>query len=102
MSKIHKKDTIVFVTFTTPPIPACYEKNLYQHLFMNVCAVRGEVEEDIRVMCDNKGDTKFIAEIRYQFGEDFFEDMADEIGELISEQLDIWLAKNCIEEYQFV
>jgi hypothetical protein len=50
-------------------------------------------------MCDGIGDDLHITEIRYQFGSDFNEDMADEIEELLNEQLKVWLAKNNIEEF---
>jgi hypothetical protein len=101
MSKLYKNDTIVLVSFTTPPIPACYAKSLYQHLFDNVWETRREAEEDVRVFCDSNDGTEFISEIRYQFGSDFYEEMADEIGELISDQFDVWLVKNCIDELQY-
>ncbi len=96
--KVNKTQTIVLVSYSTPLIPACFSKNLSQHMFDNVWGPRCEVEEHISVICDKPKDPKFITEIRYQFGSDFDDDLADEIGELINEQMDIWLAKNNIDE----
>lgn len=98
MSKIYKANTIVLVSYSTPSIPACFHQSLSQHMFDNVWAQRHEVEEDIRVMCDSTKNPQFITEIRYQFGEDFDEDLADEVGVLISKQFDVWCAKNNIDE----
>jgi hypothetical protein len=99
MQKVNKTETIVLVSYSTPAIPACFKNSLYQHLFDNVWGQRNEAEEDLRVMCDGIGDDLHITEIRYQFGSDFNEDMADEIEELLNEQLKVWLAKNNIEEF---
>lgn len=101
MSKITNTETIVFVSYSISPIPACFENSLYQHMLDNVWGVSREVEEDIRVICNFIDGAKFIDEIRYQFGSNFCLELADEIGELISEQLDVWLVKNRIEDFQF-
>lgn len=101
MSKISKTETIVLVSFSTPAIPACYEKSLYEHLLDSVWGARRDTEEDIRVFCNLIDGERFITEIRYQFGSNFYEEIADEIGELISEQLEVWLVKNSIDELQF-
>ncbi len=93
MTKVNKTQTIVLVSYSTPLIPACFSKNLYQHMFDNVWGPRSEAEEDIRVICDKPNDPKYINEIRYQFGSEFSEELADEIGEMIGEQMDIWLKK---------
>ncbi len=99
MQKVNKTETIVLVSYSTPAIPACFKNSLYQHLFDNVWGYNGHrVEEDLRVICDSFQDPKYITEISYQFGSDFDEDMADEIEELLNEQLEVWLAKNNIEE----
>lgn len=98
MSKVNKTQTIVLVSYSTPLIPACFSKSLYQHMFDNVWGLRSEVEEDIRVVCDDTKSPKYITEIRYQFGNDFSEELADKIGELINEQMIIWLAKSSIDE----
>ena len=99
MQKVNKTETIVLVSYSTPAIPACFKNSLYQHLFDNVWKPRREVEEHVSVICDRFQEPKYITEIRYQFGSDFDEDMADEIEELLNEQLEVWLAKNNIEEF---
>ena len=101
MLKITNTETIVLVSYGITPLPACFENSLYQHMLDNVWGVNREVEEDIRVTCNFIDGTKFITEIRYQFGSNFCEELADEIGELISEQLDVWRVKNPIDEFQF-
>lgn len=98
MSKIFKSQVIVFVNYSTPAIPACFQQSLNRHMLDNVWAQRHEAEEDIRVICDSIKAPQYITEIRYQFGEDFNEYLADEVGELISEQFDVWCAKNNIDE----
>ena len=98
MSKVTKTQTIVLVSYSTPAIPACFANSLYQHLLDNVWGHRSEADEDVRVICDSIKDPTCIAEITYQFGSDFDEELADEIGELINEQMDFWIAKNNIEE----
>ena len=99
MSKVTKTQTIVLVSYSTPAIPACFENSLYHHLLDNVWGHRSEADEDVRVYCASHINPKLITEITYQFDSDFFhDDLADEIGELISEQLDVWMAKNNIEE----
>lgn len=98
MSKVSKTQTIVLVSYSTPAIPACFKQSLYQHMFDNVWAQRREAEEDIRVVCDSIKTPQFITEITYQFGENFDDELADEIGEMISEQMDVWYAKNNIDE----
>ena len=99
MQKVNKTETIVLVSYSTPAIPACFENSLYQHLFDNVWGYNGHcVDEDLRVICDSFQDPKYITGIRYQFGSDFDEDMADEIEGLLNEQLEVWLVKNNIEE----
>ncbi|HQR86935.1 MAG: hypothetical protein B7Y05_07505 [Polynucleobacter sp. 24-46-87] len=98
MSKVTKTQTIVLVSYSTPAIPACFAKSLQKHLQSQVWESRSHAEEDVRVICDDYKNPKFITEIRYQFGEDFYDNLADEIGELISEQMDVWMAINNIED----
>lgn len=99
MSKVTKTQTIVLVSYSTPAIPACFAKSLSQHLFDNVMSPRNEAEEFVRVICDSYKAPQFVAEITYQFGIDFNDDLADEIGDLISEQMSVWMTKNNIAEF---
>ena len=101
MSKITNTETIVFVSYSISPIPACFENSLYQHMLDNVWGHSREAEEDIRLICNFLNGTKFIDEIRYQFGSNFCLEMADEIGVLVNEQLEVWRVKNRIDEFQF-
>jgi hypothetical protein len=101
MLKITNTETIVLVSYSIPPLPACFENSLYQHMFDNVYGDSSEVEEDILVICSFIDETKFITEIRYQFGSNFCEERADYVGELISDQLEVWHVKNRIDEFQF-
>jgi hypothetical protein len=98
MSKVTKTQTIVLVTYSTPSIPACFAKSLSQHLFDNVMGPRNEAEEFVRVICDSHQAPKYVTEVTYQFGCDFYEELADEIAELLNEQIAVWMAKNNIEE----
>ncbi len=98
MSKVTKTQTIVLVTYSTPSIPACFAKSLSQHLFDNVMGPRNEAEEFVRVICDSHQVPKYVTEITYQFGSDFYEELADEIAELLDEQIAVWMAKHNIEE----
>lgn len=99
MSKVTKTQTIVLVSYSTPAIPACFVDSLYNHMLSNVWGQRNAADEDVRVYCANHINPKLITEITYQFGSDFFDDdLADEIGELISEQMQVWMAMNNIEE----
>ena len=93
MSNITSVETMVFVTYEIAPIPAAFEDSLYQHLLNAVWGDRREVEEDIRVMVHVTKGGKFIREIRYQFGENYDEFYAEEIGELIDKEIGVWAAK---------
>ena len=93
MSNITSVETMVFVTYEIAPIPAAFEDSLYQHLFDAVWGDSGAVDEDIRVMVHVTKGGKFIREIRYQFGENYDEFYADEIGELIDKEISVWAAK---------
>ena len=97
MSKIRSVDSITFVNYEISPIDGAFKNSLYQHLLENVWGQRGEAEEDIRVIC-NGPSGNVVTEIRYQFGDDFDDQLAQEIGQLIEKQIAIWIAKNNIPE----
>jgi len=93
MSNITNVETMIFVTYEISPIPAAFEDSLYQHLLDAVWGDMSAVDEDIRVMVHITKGGKFISEIRYQFGENYDEFYADEIGELIEKEINVWAAK---------
>ena len=93
MSNITNVETMIFVTYQVVPIPAAFEDSLYQHLLDAVWGDMSAVDEDIRVMVHITKGGKFISEIRYQFGENYDEFYADEIGELIEKEINVWAAK---------
>ena len=93
MANITSVETMIFVTYEIAPIPAAFEDSLYQHLLDAVWGDMSAVDEDIRVMVHITKGGKFIREIRYQFGENYDEFYADEIGELIDKEISVWAAK---------
>ena len=98
MSNITDVETMIFVTYQIEPIQAAFEDSLYQHLLDAVWGDMSAVDEDIRVMVHITKGGKFISEIRYQFGENYDEFYADEIGELIDKEIGVWAAKTSISE----
>jgi hypothetical protein len=98
MSKITNIEKMIFVTYEITPIPAVFENSLYKHLLHEVWGYRSMVDEDIRVVALNANGVSNICEIRYQFGEDYDEDLAEEIGELIDTQINVWSAKHNIAD----
>jgi hypothetical protein len=97
MSKIRSVENITFVNYEITPIDGAFKDSLYQHLLDNVWGQRGEAEEDIRVICNGPSGND-VTEIRYQFGDDFDDHLAQEIGQLIEKQIAVWIAKNSIQE----
>ena len=93
MSNISNVEKMIFVTYEIAPIPAAFEDSLNQHLLDAVWGDMSAVDEDIRVMVHITKGGKFIREIRYQFGENYDEFYADEIGELIDKEISVWAAK---------
>jgi hypothetical protein len=93
MANITSVETMIFVTYEIAPIPAAFEDSLYQHLLDAVWGDMSAVDEDICVMVHITKGGKFISEIRYQFGENYDEFYADEIGELIDKEISVWAAK---------
>jgi len=93
MANITNVETMIFVTYEISPIPAAFEDSLYQHLLDAVWGDSGMVDEDIRVMVHSFEGESWISEIRYQFGENYDEFYADEIGELIDKEISVWAAK---------
>jgi len=95
MSHVKVAKTIAFVTYEITPISIGWKDSLYQHLFNKVWKKRGGVQESIDVICD-KFSSDYVTEIRYQFGYDFDEYEADEVGEMIDEEISVWANKNNI------
>ena len=95
MSKIRTVESITFVNYEISPIDGGLKNSLYQHLLDNVW--RGEADEDVRVICNGQSGN-VVTEVRYQFGADFDIHLAEEIGQLIEEQIAVWKAKNNIPE----
>jgi hypothetical protein len=91
MSRIISTQITTLVSYEIKPLPAAFKKPLQKHLLENVCFHRHEAEEAIYVDIDY---TNSISAIRYQFGEGFDEDMAEEVGELIEKQVGQWLEQN--------
>ena len=94
MSNISNVETMILVTYQIAPIPAEFKDSLYQHLFDAVWGDRRMADEDIRVMVYSLEGESWISEIRYQFGEDYDQFLAEEIGELIDKEISVWAAKN--------
>lgn len=96
---------VVFVYYPIKAIKPCFEDSLYRYMFDNVWAYVGaEVDEAITVMNEyNLPGDRPINVVRYQFGDIYTaEEKKDEIGELINENFNKWLAMNSnIEESVF-
>jgi len=104
MSYVIKTETeqMAFATYMIKPMNKCFEDSLYQHLFDNVWGERGNiVEETVWVVCERIGDKECITAVKYQFGYDFSEELAEEVGELIEEQIGFWIDKNNYSEVAF-
>jgi hypothetical protein len=96
MLKISTIETQIFVTYTINAIPAVFKKSLDQHLVDNVWGQRMECEEYIYT---ETNDNQQIIAVRYQFGESFSDYMAEEVGDLIEQQINYWIARNNIGEF---
>ena len=96
MSNITETQVQVLVTYEIKPISAAYKQSLYQHLFENVWAKRREADEDIRVLTDNISSPTYINAVRYQFGCEYDEDLAQEIGALIDAEISKWAATTSV------
>ena len=93
MAKIIESQMQVFVTYKLNPVPETFEDSLYKHLLSEVWGDSRWVDEDIRVCTDLVNGKRMINAVLYQFGERYDEDLAEEIGELIDEQISRWAAK---------
>lgn len=92
--------TEIFVYYPIKPVKACFKNSLYKHLLDSVWGERGHPEEDIRVMNElHLDENKPMDIVRYQFG-DFYhaEEFKDEIGELIDDEFNKWVANNSPSE----
>ena len=98
MSNISNVETMILVTYQIAPIQAEFKDSLFQHLFDAVWGDRRMVDEDIRVMVYSREGESWISEIRYQFGEDYDQFLAEEIGELIDKEISVWTAKNNLHD----
>ena len=98
MANISNVETMIFVTYQITRIPAEFENSLYQHLLDAVWGDRRMVDEDIRVMVYGCEGESWISEIRYQFGEEYDNFLAEEIGELIDKEISVWVAKNNVHD----
>jgi len=98
MAIITSKRTDVFVTYTIKPISAAFKDALEKHLTKFVCNKRREWNEHLSVMVDVYRDPNNITSIRYQFGTDFDDYMADDVEELIEEEINAWLCKASIAD----
>lgn len=98
MSNITNAETMIFVTYKIKPIPGVFEDSLYKHLLSAVWGDRRMADEDIRVMVYSCEGESWISEIRYQFGEDYDEYLAEEIGELIEREVAAWTAKQNLKD----
>ena len=98
MSNITNVETMIFVTYQIAPIPEAFEDSLYVHLLDAVWGDRSAIDEDIRVMVHVTKGGRYIKAIRYQFGEDYDEYLAEEIGELIEKEISVWAAKTNLKD----
>ena len=98
MANITETQVQVLVTYAIKPISAAYQQSLYKHLFDNVWAKRREAEEDIRVLTDDFKSPTCVNAVRYQFGSDYDEDMAQEIGALIDAEISKWAATTSVAD----
>lgn len=94
MAKIVDTDSQVFVTYEIDQIPQNFKDSLYQHLFTEVWGKDSWAEEDIRVIVNSINGREVINQVRYQFGDRYDEIFAEEIGDLIDEQINVWTRKN--------
>ncbi len=98
MAKMIETQMQVFVTYKIDPIPEAFEKSLYEHLLSTVWGDSRWVDEDIRVCTDLVNGKRMISTVLYQFGERYDEELAEEIGELIDEQISRWASKTSVWE----
>ena len=98
MSNITSSKTVVFVHYKIKPINSAFEDSLYRHLLSKVCMKRNGWGESIDVIKDDFKSPKFITEVMYQFVSEIDEDMIEEVGELIDEEISRWAARTNVEE----
>ena len=98
MSNITNVETMIFVTYRIARIQAEFKDSLDQHLLDAVWGDSGRADEDIRVIVNSWQGEAWISEIRYQFGENYDEFLAEEIGELIDKEISVWSAKNNLHD----
>lgn len=98
MAKIVDTEMQVFVTYGIKPIPTAFEDSLNRHLLSEVWGDSNYADEDIRTVKDVVDGKSMITQVRYQFGERYDEDLAEEIGELIEEQISRWANKTAVWE----
>ena len=98
MSNITSSKMVVFVYYKINPLNSAFEDSLYRHLLSEVCIKRNGWGESISVMTDKFKNPKYITEIRYQFGSDFDEDMIEDVGELINNDIIRWIVKTKVSE----
>jgi|LauGreDrversion4_2_1035121.scaffolds.fasta_scaffold01530_11 hypothetical protein len=94
MANIVETEFQVFVTYEIDPIPHEFEDSLYRHLLTKVWGKSNWADEDIRVVVNLIDGKVMINQVRYQFGDRYDEILAEEIGDLIDEQIDIWMSRN--------
>jgi hypothetical protein len=98
MSNITSSKMVVFVYYKINPLNSAFEDSLGEHLLSEVCMKRNGWGECINVIIDKFKSPKYITEVRYQFGSDFDEDMIEEVGELIDNEINRWAAKTKVAE----
>jgi hypothetical protein len=98
MAKIIDTTMQVFVTYKISPLSAAFEESLYGHLLKTVWGDSNWVDEDIRVIVNHLNGKPVINEVWYQFGERYDEDLAEEIGELIDEQIQVWQLRTSVAD----
>lgn len=88
----------VYVTYKVDPIPGAFQDLLCLHLLETVCGDSNWPDEYIFVTVENIKGVSTITEIKYQFGERYDEYLAEEIGELIEEQINVWMCRTSIAD----
>ena len=98
MAKIIDTKIEVYVTYKIDPIPGAFQQSLNQHLLETVWGSSSWVDESVDAMVENIKGVSTITEIKYQFGERYDEYLAEEIGELIEEEINVWMCRTSIAD----
>ncbi len=94
MANIVDTEFQVFVTYEINPIPQNFEDSLRRHLLTKVWGNDHWADEDITVVVSSVNGKPMVNKVCYQFGERYDGSVAEEIGDLIDEQVNVWASEN--------